>query len=90
MALVSAGADRQAMHEVIRQQSMAAWAELAAGHANPLAERLAEDGHVLRYLSRGQVLALLDAAGYTGDAPARARRLAGAIRRELEAQSAGS
>ena len=43
MALVKAGADRQEMHERIRERSMAAWAAVQRGEANPLADLLAAD-----------------------------------------------
>ena len=80
MALVRAGADRQAMHEVIRVQSMAAWASIEAGRSNPLAEQLASDAEVLRYLPDDRVRRLMDSTGYVGDAPQRARALAAEIR----------
>jgi adenylosuccinate lyase len=80
MALVRAGADRQRMHEVIRVQSMAAWAEIEAGQPNPLAELLASDSNILGYLPADRVLELMDASGYVGDASQRARALATEIR----------
>lgn len=76
MALVQRGADRQAMHETIRAHAMAAWAEVAQGRANPLTERLSADERVLCYLSADEVRALLDASGYVGNGPRRARELA--------------
>ncbi|HDQ72967.1 MAG TPA: adenylosuccinate lyase [Chloroflexi bacterium] len=76
MALVRAGADRQAMHEVIRQHAMAAWQAVWAGEPNPLADRLAGDADVQRYVPAERVHELLDAVGHVGDAPARARRIA--------------
>jgi len=80
MELARAGADRQAMHEVIRGHTMAAWDGVQQGDPNPLADRLAADPEVLRYLPAGRVRELLDAAGYVGDAPERARQVAAAIR----------
>ncbi len=80
MAAVKAGADRQAMHEVIREHSLRAWAEVAASRRNRLADELAADPRITRYLDAGAVRSLLDVAGYVGDAPARARRIANAIR----------
>jgi adenylosuccinate lyase len=80
MELVKAGADRQAMHEVIRRHSMAAWVELRAGRPNPLGEALSADPQVLRYLPAERVRAALDVSDYVGDAPERARALAGRIR----------
>jgi adenylosuccinate lyase len=85
MELVKAGADRQVMHEVIRQHSLAAWGVLqqSAAAANPLPDLLASDPAVLDILPAERVRALLDATGYVGDAPQRARELAAQIRQAL-------
>jgi adenylosuccinate lyase len=83
MAAVKAGGDRQELHEVIREQSLAAWAELQAGRPNPLAERLVQDERITKYVPAGEMAPLLDASGHVGDAPQRALRLAGAIREAL-------
>jgi adenylosuccinate lyase len=82
MELVKAGADRQEMHERIRQQSMAAWqvVERDPAGANPLPELLAVDPQLLAHLPAARVRELLDAGTYVGDAPRRARELARAIR----------
>lgn len=89
MELVKAGASRQEMHELIRQHSMAAWEEVRAGRANPLADTLAGDPNVLQYIPAERVRALLDATGYVGDAPERARALAQRIRDALATESGG-
>jgi adenylosuccinate lyase len=83
MELVKAGANRQAMHEAIRQHSMAAWDALQQGKPNPLADLLAADPVLLAHLPADRVRTLLDASGYVGDAPQRARALATAIRDTL-------
>ena len=80
MELVRAGADRQALHEVLRVHAMAAWDRIQHGGPNPLADLLATDPQVLRYLSADRVRELLDATGYVGDAPERARQVARAMR----------
>jgi len=87
MELVKAGADRQAMHELIRHHSMAAWEALQRDptNPNPLAGHLSADPKVLAYLPQQQVVALLDADGYVGDAPSRARALAELIRESIAA-----
>ena len=84
MELARAGADRQAMHEVIRGHAMAAWDGVQQGEPNPLADQLVADPEVLRYLPAGRVRELLDAAGYVGDAPDRARQMAATIRGALD------
>ncbi|MCS6773823.1 MAG: adenylosuccinate lyase [Thermoflexales bacterium] len=76
MALVKAGADRQAAHEVIRERAMEAWAAVVAGLPNPLADLLCSDARVTCHLSPEQVRKALDGVGYVGDAPRRARALA--------------
>jgi adenylosuccinate lyase len=80
MAAVKAGGDRQLLHEVIREQSMAAWAELQAGRPNPLAVLLAADERITRWVLPGELAALLDASDHVGDAPQRALELAASIR----------
>jgi len=79
MELVRAGADRQAMHEVIRQHAVEAWEAVQRGDGNPLADRLAADPEILGYLSEERVRALLDATEHVGNAPERARRMAAMI-----------
>ena len=80
MALVKAGAHRQEMHEVIREHSMDAWAEVKAGRANPLVEALCADARITRYLDPQTARPLLDARDYVGDAPQRARLIASKIK----------
>lgn len=80
MAAVKEGGDRQMLHEVIREQSLRAWAALQAGAANPLAELLAQDARVTEWLDGETVHALLDATHHVGDAPVRARAMAARVR----------
>ena len=68
------------MHEVIRTHSLAAWAAVQAGRANPLADLIAGDSDILRFLDADTVSQLMDASAYVGDAPERARALAAQIR----------
>jgi adenylosuccinate lyase len=83
MEAVRAGADRQAMHEVIRGHAMSAWQAVWAGEPNPLADLLAGDGQVTKYVAAGRLRRLLDASAHVGDAPERARRMAAKIRESL-------
>jgi adenylosuccinate lyase len=80
MELVKAGADRQKMHALLRDHSMAAWKAIAGGAANPLIDDLSADPALTAYLPAGRVRTLLNAADYVGDAPERARALAAEIR----------
>jgi adenylosuccinate lyase len=83
MELVKAGADRQEMHELVRQHSLVAWSATERGEPNPLVDRLAADETVLSFMDTDRVRALLDARDYVGDAPHRARALAAMIRTKL-------
>ena len=85
MELARAGADRQAMHERLREHALAAWQEVEAGGANPLAERLAADPVLMGYLPAERIGTLLEAGRHIGDAPARARAMAAAIRQRTQA-----
>ena len=84
------GKSRQEMHEVIRRHSMTAWdvlqREISA--PNPLPDLLAGDPTVRTFLSEDQVRSLLDASGYTGDAPERALDLAALIHQAMGEEAA--
>jgi adenylosuccinate lyase len=83
LAAVKGGADRQVVHELIREHSLTAWAEVRAGRANPLATSLAAEAQLRPYLSPEQITNLMEAGHYVGDAPERARRLAQQINQTL-------
>jgi len=74
------GGDRQALHEVIREHSLTAWEALRHGAPNPLPSLLAGDARITQYIAAESVVGLLDASGHIGDAPQRARVIAGRIR----------
>ncbi|MGD8998621.1 MAG: lyase family protein, partial [Anaerolineae bacterium] len=85
MALAQAGADLQAMHEVIRQHAMVAWQAVQQGQPNPLVDRLTAEPQILCYLPADRVQALLHVSGHIGDAPDRARAMARKLREYLVA-----
>jgi len=98
MVLVGAGASRQEMHELIRERSMEAWQAVQAGApsgtstgvpANPLPQLLSQDDRVKQYLLEDEVLALFDARGHIGDAPARARAMAAKVLESLAESKTG-
>lgn len=76
MALGKAGANRQEMHEVLREHSLVAWSAISKGLANPLVDRLASDERLLNYLPADAIRQLMDYSTYVGDAPLRAKRMA--------------
>lgn len=83
MALVKAGANRQEMHEHLRQMAMAAWQEVQAGRANPLRECLVNDPLIRGVLDEPHLRLLMDATQHVGDAPQRARLLSRTIRETI-------
>lgn len=85
MALGKAGADRQEMHEKLRQHALVAWSEIQAGQPNRLAECIAADSTLQAYLPAEMLHNLMDAGGHLGDAPQRARQMAQTVRAMLAA-----
>lgn len=83
MALGRKGADRQKMHEVIREHSLKAWPAVQSGQSNPLLSLLSGDDRILAYLDKDEIASLLDASDYVGDAPLRAQRIADEIRKVI-------
>ena len=86
VAAAGRGADRQALHERIRQHSLAAWATVAEGGANPLPDLLAADPSITAWVAADEVRALAaDARAHVGDAADRARACAAAARAAIGA-----
>lgn len=83
VAAVKHGADRQAMHERIREHSMRAWEAVRLGQPNPLPEALAADEVLLAHLNADEIRTLLDYSAHIGDAAQRARGMARLIREML-------
>ena len=71
MELGKKGADRQKMHEVIREESLKAWVCVQEGKENPLKKALLNNIELLSYLSKEEIEKALDASEYTGDAEKR-------------------
>ena len=63
------------MHEVIREESLKAWEIVQNGERNPLKETLSQDERILKYLTKEEVITLLDASDYIGDAAIRTQRV---------------
>ena len=83
MEAVKRGGDRQELHEVIREHSIAAWAQVRSGKPNPLAGLLSGDLRITRLVAEEEARDLLVPGGYVGEAPARARRFAAMLRGQL-------
>lgn len=83
MNLVKAGADRQEIHEQLRQHSLTAWQSIQQGDSNPLIDLISTDEIILLYFPAEELGELMDIQGYLGDAPQRARQLAERIQTTL-------
>ncbi len=81
IAASGAGGDRQALHAHIRTHSLTAWAAIERGESNPLADLLAAEPEITKFVPADQVRALVaDPGAHVGDAPERARALAARAR----------
>jgi adenylosuccinate lyase len=84
MALTKKGADRQEMHERIRQHAQKAWTAVQNDQPNPLHEHIIKDKVFLSFLSKDELENVMEAKEYIGDAPQRARDLADKIIESLD------
>ncbi len=86
MATVKAGASRQVMHEIIREQAMTAWESIRSGQENPLAKNISQDPAVLKFLSEAQVQELMNYNAHLGDAPKRASQMGARLLLEMKGE----
>lgn len=86
IALVEAGADRQVMHERLRQHAMQAWEALRQGQPNPLPALISRDEVIQAYLPERVLKELMDISDYIGDAGVRAGQLAEDLIARLESE----
>lgn len=89
METVLQGGNRQELHEIIRQHSLAAWDAIKEGKSNPLAASLSHDDRITQLLGGKRVLELLHAKAYVGDAPERARQMASRIKERISSSETG-
>ena len=80
MAAVKRGADRQALHERLREASMHAWEALEKNDKNPLPVMLAHDPGFTKYVKPAELAALMNPAAHIGLAAQRARLFAAKVR----------
>ena len=52
-----------------------AWEKVQNGEANPLRNEMAADNRILEYLTKDEILSLLDASSYTGEAEKRTMKV---------------
>ncbi len=77
------GADRQVMHELLRQQALSAWGAVQSGQFNPLIENLTNEPGVLQWVSADEIRQLADLNIYTGFARQHALDLVLEIRKQI-------
>ncbi len=78
------GADRQLMHEILRQQAISAWSEVQSGRSNPLIENLTKATELLEWISADEIRQLADLNNYTGFARQHALNLVSEIRSQIQ------
>lgn len=79
MEAVKRGADRQKMHENLREISMKAWQEMHSGRENPMGNLILASKEIKKYLSTADIKKILDVKNYTGNAKEKAYALANQI-----------
>ena len=83
MELVKTGAKRGEMHQVIRSHALTAWRAVREGKSNPIKALLTNEPALTAFLDSSQITACLEDGDYLGDAPARAKSLAAAMRQAI-------
>ena len=80
MAAARHGADRQAMHECLREHALTAWQAVQEGKPNPLVKNLQDDPEVTRWVNADEIGRLAEVSSYTGIAAPAAHAMASRIR----------
>lgn len=78
---VKKGADRQKLHEALRDISMKAWEDLHRGKENPMESLLLKSTEIGKYLKPEEIRKLLDAKNHIGNAAKKALTLAEQIKK---------
>ena len=77
------GADRQEMHEILRNHALTAWQDVQSGKKNLLIENLLNDPALLKWVSQDEIRQLADLNTYTGIAENRSKALVAEIRDQV-------
>jgi len=72
MEIVKRGANRQTMHEILRDISLKAWEEVENGGKNPMEHLLITHPDIKKYLNEKEIKKLADVTCYIGTASKRA------------------
>lgn len=78
------GADRQKIHEVIREIAMESWNAMNDGKSNPLVEMLKKDKIITKFVKPDKISLLLDPATHTGLASKRCLMFLKELQMELK------
>lgn len=84
--LTRAGADRQAMHAILRRHAMQAWETTRRGAPNPLVDLVVNDEKLLSYVPASDLQRWMTDLSHLGIAPDRARDVAAMVQRSLAIQ----
>lgn len=80
---VKAGADRQKIHQVLKEISMIAWEKIAHGEFNPMRNLLLKDERITNFIAPEKIKKLLNINKYLGNASKQARRLIKEIKKNI-------
>ena len=83
-ALAKNGANHQEMHEIIRNHSLNAWDAIQNNQENPLIKTMSEDPKFLDFITKKDIIKLMDSEDHIGMAPERTLALVKEIRAFLE------
>jgi adenylosuccinate lyase len=83
MLLSKVGADRQKMHQVLREHALQAWSAVREGEPNPIIELISNDSALLEYLSQEEITKAMDGSAYLGDSVERAKKFSAKIKKEI-------
>jgi len=80
MESVKKGADRQVLHETLRDIAIESWNATQENKPNPMESLLINNETIKQSLNENQIKELLDVKGHIGTAPERAKKLANQIK----------
>ncbi|MBI2593282.1 adenylosuccinate lyase [Candidatus Daviesbacteria bacterium] len=80
---VKRGANRQEMHEILREISMEAWSLVSVGEENPMLDLLMKREEVLKYVGKEKLEKIIDPENHLGTAPVRAKKLVNEIKKAI-------
>lgn len=84
MATVKQGANRQVMHEILREISLKAWEVIQNNEPNPMATLLMENKMISQYIPQPKIIEMLDARGHIGTAGKRSLQLLKQVKKTIK------